>query len=156
MSDIAIVTTYEGTEINYVESENRWHFELRGRSRSTESLAKAKEAIDAPEPKEKEKPFNRVAVYFFKYQGPITGVVTSIAESSWRSTEVWLTSDADKRRSKEQASCVYPITPANTEVLNNWKANEAEISKLQEKARKLTKQLTTVATLIDSGQEKVS
>jgi hypothetical protein len=40
--------THDDITITYDEKDNRWHFELRGRQRSAESLAKAKEFIDKP------------------------------------------------------------------------------------------------------------
>lgn len=41
-----IKVIHSGIEILYVEGENKWTFTLRGRDRSADSLAKAKEYID--------------------------------------------------------------------------------------------------------------
>ena len=76
-------TVYHEVTITYDERDNRWHFEVEGRERSSESLSKAKEMIDNP-PKEKSK-FKRFQAYYkdcsYKFE---LVTVTSIAEgSSW-------------------------------------------------------------------------
>lgn len=48
-----MTTTHNGIEIEYLEREDLWQFELYGRERKVESLAAAKEAIDKPRPSRK-------------------------------------------------------------------------------------------------------
>ena len=57
-------TVYQDIAIEYDEQSNAWKFELRGRSRGADSLAKAKEAIDK-EPVEKRKPFPKFEAWLW-------------------------------------------------------------------------------------------
>jgi hypothetical protein len=139
-----IKVTYGGVEITYLEREDKWRFELRGRERSSESLAKAKEAIDRPDPPEK-KPFKRISAWVNKYSGFAKVEVTSIAESSYGHTQVWVTGTGTgwrhgKERSKESASMVYP-SPQNDAKVEEWMALSKQIDTLRERQVKLVKEM---------------
>lgn len=140
-----IKVTYGGVEIVYVERENRWRFELRGRERSSESLEKAKEAIDRPEPQEK-KPFTRVSAWVSKYSGFEKVEVTSIAEGGYGHTRVWTVGTGGRRgkeRSKESASLCYP-SPENDEKVAKWLELSKQIDSLREQQIKLVKTMTSL------------
>src|SRR5512135_829560 len=97
-----ITTTYGGVDITYHERENIWKFELRGRERKAESLAKAKEAIDRPDPRPKSK-VEPIAGWMAERWGDSKWkavTVTSIAASErWdSSTKVWVTSSGSRKK----------------------------------------------------------
>lgn len=135
MSDnIAIV--YNNVEIIYDENDNVWRFELRGRQRSTESLAKAKEAIDKPLPVGKKK-FERFSAYLARHDSGFKIVeVTSIADGpSWRNkTEVWITFDGN--RQKVGLDDLYAVTPENEALIAKWKQHDLQ-EKEAEKAKRV-------------------
>ena len=148
-------TKYNDIDITYEESDNRWHFELRGRQRSAESLSKAKEYIDKPVNTKEEKPFQRVRVYTTgRYGGDEfkIGEVTSVAESSpYSSTkEVWVAFESQSkssfRRNKEREKCAanrcFPISEKNTALINQIKEVDKQIESLEEKNRGLRDGLT--------------
>ena len=59
----ALTVEYSGITIEYIEDDNKFRFELRGRERKAESLKQAKEWIDKPEPvKKPSKKFERFQV----------------------------------------------------------------------------------------------
>jgi len=123
-------TTYGGVEISYVENRNVWLFELRGRERSAESLAKAKEAIDKPEPKDK-KPFTRVRAHkFAPWEGWKVLDVTSVAESSYSGVDVW-TTDSKKNRSKISPRQLYADTPSNLEAIKSHQELDRQVEALK-------------------------
>lgn len=131
-----MTTTYGGIKITYDERSNKWMFELRGRERSAESLAKAKEAIDKPEPKDK-KPFTKFEAWFLRMYGCEAKrvTVTSVADSTWRDgVHLWVVDG--KGRSKESASDLYPCSPWNDQIIAEMQAIRAQIDDLK---RKLTK-----------------
>lgn len=116
MKNTSIEFTHDGTLITYDEQENKWKFTLRGRDRSAESLAKAKEIIDKPVPAEKAKPFEKIPAWLFKYSSetPVKVEITGIAEGYGygRSEFVWVNNA--KKRSKEMiAGGVYPSNEKN-------------------------------------------
>jgi hypothetical protein len=123
-----IKQTYLGIEIGYDEKENRWDFELRGRERHSESLTKAKEAIDAPMPEGK-KAFKRIAAFMFPHDGGYYSSskkeftpcqITSIADSNY-GYELWVVSGAGyKERSKRRADSVVLDTPGNVKLIQEW------------------------------------
>lgn len=126
-------TEYEGIEISYVEGSNDWHFELRGRSRSAESLAKAKEAIDK-QPKEKRTEFPRFQCYKQKRYGDSgfdVVTVTSIADKSYRGEQFWISNG--KERSKESMTLLYPVNPHNTALVERIKEKEREAAELDKR-----------------------
>lgn len=141
-----MIMTYGGVEIKYDEKDNRWKFELRGRERSSESLAKAKEAVDAPEPKDKKDKFNRVAAFRFGFynDNAIVGEVTSLAEkrSSYSRQEVWFVTGTS--RSKESGSKVYPSTVENNALLAEWVVLKQQNTEILEKMSATVAKMTTV------------
>lgn len=125
---IFITTDHNGVLVTYDEYSNTWKFTLRNRDRSAESLAKAKEIIDKPGPKEKEKAFQKMEAWWIPYEKPPRRVtVTGIAEGIYSRDKLWVwIKDARGNRSKEQADfTIYPSTPENdatvTEILNRDK-----------------------------------
>lgn len=110
-----IQIVHSDVPITYNEQANKWFFTLRGRDRSAESLAKAKEIIDKPVPVEKAKPFEKIPAWLFKYNSlPQKVTITGIAErGDYRGDPgVWI-SDEKKNRSKESTRYVYPSNPKN-------------------------------------------
>lgn len=130
-----ITVEHHGITITYREKDNRWAFELRGRQRSSESLAKAQEAIDKPINETEEKPFSRMPIYIqLKYggNGYQKAEITSIAESQYGSSKtVWVS--RGKERSKENAYFCFAFNDANTKIVN-------EVADLQKQIDDLKKQ----------------
>jgi hypothetical protein len=113
-------TIYNEIKITYREAQDDWTFELRGRNRSAESLAKAKEAIDKT-PAEKRKPFPRFEAYRLNYRGVERVTITSAAEERYgrtapESVMFWI-SDKDGKRQQESARCLYPVNEHNDKVM---------------------------------------
>jgi hypothetical protein len=150
MSDLVKVT-YDGVEITYNESRDRWTFELRGRERSAESLAKAKEAIDKPEPKEKA-PFARISAYMKSYGDYMKSYgdkfqkveVTSVAEDDYGTPRVWTVRNGDRR--KERADSLYCANAKNESLIAEYEALQTEIKALEEKSRALVNKMETIKT----------
>lgn len=130
-----LVVTHDGIEVAYDEDANVWRFTLRGRERSAESLAKAKEAIDKPVPADKAKPFERVKAIMVGYNGDVTfGEVTSLADSpSYRSQEAWFLS-AKGGRSKEDISRLCADNEKNRQLVAEGLALDKEAASLTKKA----------------------
>ena len=137
-----IKTTWQGIEIEYDERQNKWVFTLRGQERSAESLAKAKEIIDKPEPKEK-KPFTRIKAWHREYSSLFAPCeVTSIADAPSYSCEqyVWIVKDGN--RSREYARNICPMNPHNDALVAEHAKIQAEIDALTEKRNKLAEKAT--------------
>lgn len=143
MNTNPIQVVHDDVPITYNEGENRWTFTLRGRDRSAESLAKAKEYIDKPLPPEKAKPFEKIPAWFFPYNDePQKVVVTGIAEGRWYSSDVtvWITNNG--KRSKESARFyIFPQNGTNDALAAQILAARAEISKLRESIEESKRQL---------------
>ena len=139
-------TTYNDIEISYVEGDNRWHFELRGRSRSAESLAKAKEAIDKEPIEKRKQKFPRFDAYFFQYgENPIIVTVTGVSEEYYRaSPQFWITNEG--KRSKEHVSSLYPVNAENGAIVNEIISIKKQADQL-EKARVAQMAKLEVATI---------
>jgi hypothetical protein len=119
-------TDYSGIEITYDEGRDKWLFDLRGRSRSADSLTKAKEAIDK-EPKEKRtQTFPRFEAYMWAYDGFKTVTVTSLADDGYHNGTTFWVSDADGRRRKERDYSLFPVNDHNTAIKEKIVAKEAE------------------------------
>lgn len=135
-----IQVVHNDTHITYNEPENKWQFTLRGRDRSAESLAKAKELIDKPVPAGKAKPFEKIPAWFFGYSDtPKKVEVTGIAESpSYRRGEssVWIVMDG-ARTKQNVTSSIYPSSPKNDKIIAQITAKETESEKLHQEAREL-------------------
>lgn len=145
MSNEAIKQTYNEVEITYSEATNEWEFVLRGRNRHCESLAKAKEIIDKPAPKEEGKPFERVTCWHNHYNGWRTVEVTSLDEKGgWRGVpDAWISFEEGnrKQRQKVAANDVYPCNPISDELVAQIQATRREVEALQKKESKLREQL---------------
>lgn len=129
-----IQVVHSDITITYNEGEDKWQFTLRGRDRSAESLAKAKEYIDKPLPPEKAKPFEKIPAWFIPYSDePQKVVVTGIAERERFSSDVavWITNNG--KRSKESVrSRIFPQNATNDALAAQIIAAQAEISKSRE------------------------
>ena len=105
-----VTTEYGGIAITYDERDDVWRFELRGRERKADTLAKAKEAIDKPAPQEKT--FKPLEAYVTNYGMAIEpATITSIAEPSYGKFQVWCTINGERR--KKELSDFFAITPEN-------------------------------------------
>jgi hypothetical protein len=125
--------THDGVEITYDEKENRWRFHLRGRERSAESLAKAKEFIDKPVVEKEEKTFVPIDAWWFSYsEGPRIVKVTSVAERGYGSLEYYWIKDG-KDRSKRAAYELYPKTDKNDKLVSEVQALDSQLDSLREK-----------------------
>lgn len=135
----ALKVTYSDIEVTYDEKDNVWRFELRGRQRSSESLSKAKDAIDAPAPTDK-KPFTRIKAYIESYASGFNPCeVTSIAEFSYGSQQVWIVEGKD--RSKKAAGNIVLDTPANVALIEEWRETHKQQNALEQKKRDLAKKM---------------
>ena len=155
--EVGMAVEYGGIKIEYVEKTNQWVFELRGRERKVESLAKAKEAIDKPV-KEDKKPFERMKVYYkerwvrdgeneFKI-----GEITSIAAVSWGvpGETVWLSKGKDDRE-KVGIHSLFEISEKNEAIIAEINKTKAEIAQLVKKVDSL--ETSMVKAKIPSGEE---
>ena len=125
-------TTHSGIEITYKEEDNRWYFELRGRSRNAESLTKAKEAIDK-EPSEKRKQvFPRFDAYRINSWGWDLVSVTSVADAGYRSGEYFWVNSKKRGREKESALSLVPVNDQNSITMKEINAIEEQIASLEE------------------------
>jgi hypothetical protein len=108
----AVSVKYDDIEIRYDENDNVWRFTLRGRERSTESLAKAKVAIDKLVPIEKMKGFTPVQAWFKEsYEGNWGEVtVTSIVDIGCGRQELWIKKSDGGIAALESFSLAHPET----------------------------------------------
>lgn len=137
-----VKTEYGGVEVSYVERENHWEFELRGRLRNAPSLAKAKEFIDR-EPKEKRKPFERFECYYSSYSGePRLVTVTSYAGRGYSGHEFWIINSRGSRE-KVRASSLYLVNAANDQKLAEIKALDGQCEQIRQKQNAITESLET-------------
>jgi hypothetical protein len=145
MNDAILKTTYEDIVITYWESDDTWRFELRGRDRKADSLAKAKELIDKPAPQEKT--FKPIEVLFCKGYENSTftpATVTSIADAGWRGgTHVWISCNGS--RSKESTRDLYAVCPENDALI-------AEIAAIQAKSAELDEQEKVAKSKLKNAQ----
>lgn len=139
-----IKITHGGIEITYDERRNLFCFELRGRCRTADSLAKARAAIDAPPPKEK-KPFTRFKAWKRDSLGwsaatYIEVEVTSITEGGG---QVWISTPDKKysQRSKVPATSVYPRNEKNDAIVAEWKERQERVKALEDEQSKTVKKL---------------
>jgi len=122
-------TTYNDIVISYQEANNRWHFELRGRKRSAESLAAAKNAIDKEPAAKRKQEFPRFHCYQFKYNDEVEIVtVTSVAEDGYRGLEFWVSSK--EGRAKVRANMLNPANESNGALVEEIKALTAERARI--------------------------
>lgn len=140
-----ITVEHDGTTITYDERRNVWAFTLRGRDRSSESLAKAREAIDKPVKEKKSETFKPFEAWFgggWSSNDFRKVTVTGIAERTYRyasRNEVWI---RDKNaRSKQDADSVYPVSEHNDPVI--------------EALLELRKQRETIENKINTARRKL-
>jgi hypothetical protein len=144
MNTKPITVVHDDTTITYNESENRWTFTLRGRDRSAESLAKAKEYIDKPLPPEKAKPFEKIPAWWFRYsEVPKKIEVTGIAEGrAYSGTEyVWI-NNSGNRRKESVAHAIYPANAKNDPLINEIVAEEKAIRDSRSRIESLRQKLS--------------
>ena len=143
-------TEHEGIEITYNEHSNEWEFVLRGRSRSVESLSKAKEAI-AKEPKEKRAPFPRFDAYYFTgWEGYKIVTVTSIAEDRYyKGTTYWLNKGSG--RAKEKDTSLFVINDHNKALIEQMSAKERQKKVLDSEISALRGQMQMIAAPEESA-----
>jgi hypothetical protein len=125
--------TYSNIDITYDESANRWRFELRGRERSSESLKKAKEAIDRPANDPSEKPaFIPQQAYYRDCGSAVYGVVTvtSMAENRYNTQEYWII--GSKSRRKVASHNLFNVSPENTALVAKINETVKAIDDLRE------------------------
>lgn len=93
MNPPTLNVVHGGITIEYSEADNQWVFELRGRERRVESLIKAKEFIDKPNPVDKpESTFKPVICWHGRWnEGWQQATVTSIADVQYGTQKVWAT-----------------------------------------------------------------
>jgi hypothetical protein len=144
--DEKVKAVYGGIEIEYLEDNNRWRFELRGRERTVDTLRLAKYAIDKPAPKDKsEKPFTPIEAYIYRQYDAVKFqrvTVTSVAETTRTSgeREVWISNNG--KRSKEQASSLFLITATNDASIVSIYRLQNQIKALEAQILSLTRGLT--------------
>ena len=134
-----ITVVHGDIPVTYDEKENVWRFTLRGRDRSAESLAKAKEAIDKPVPSEKKSGFEKIAAIKVSsyYMEAEFGFVTSIAEKSRYSREEQVWFSDGKSRSKVDLSDLVPDTQENRKTVEEAQALKRQSELFSKKARKM-------------------
>ena len=132
-----VSVTYDGIEIEYLEADDKWCFELRGRERKADTLAKAKEAIDKPAPQEKT--FVPIKAYFREGLGSDMrfkeATITSLAEvSGYDGQQVWYT--VNGKRGKAGVRRFIEFTEENDALIAEAKKLKAEAAVLEERAEK--------------------
>lgn len=138
----ALVIHHEGIAITYDEGRDLFTFELRGRQRTATSIRKAKEAIDAPPPKDK-KPFTRFQAWVNSHWDGWQRVdVTSIGEPTCfgEARDVWVV-DKNKRRTRERQDKIYPCSPHNDALAAQWMDLDAQVKKLEDQKRAIQKRM---------------
>lgn len=142
-----VKVTYDGVDIIYSEDKNRWQFELRGRERFSESLAKAKEAIGKSAKSEANK-FSPVAALAVTYSRIRAGTITSICELDNSSQQVWFVEDKDKVRRKEFLLNMFESSEYNLQLVAEIADLDNEAESLQNKAAKKRQALKKLSLVI--------
>ena len=149
--------THSDIEVSYNEKDNKWHFALRGRHRTADSPAQAKEFIDKEPSPAKAKKFPRFTAYLrantYGHSANVQEVeVTNIAErSSYKSfIEFWIYNPANKNyrdsgREKAEHSRLITKSAGNDELLNEIRAIEGQIAQLDEQATGLAGKLEFIS-----------
>lgn len=136
--------THEETAITYDEGRNVWTFTLRGRDRSAESLAKAKEFIDRPIPAEKAKPFEKISAWKSNYSdAPENVEVTGIAEGTryGRGPQVWIKDSDGKRQKQSVLGILYASDEKNDAIAAEMISKRSEIDSLHSRIQELRAKL---------------
>jgi hypothetical protein len=134
-----MIVKYDEIEITYIESENKWRCEIRGRERNFESLAKAKEAIDRPAPEEKT-PFTRVEVLMRRRYGDATykrATLTSEAEVGryGRGRHYW--GIVDGSREKIEADLLFLCNAPNLKRIEKLAELQKKIDALEHEQQEI-------------------
>lgn len=133
--------THNETVITYDESRNVWSFTMRDQDRSTESLAKAKEFIDRPEPV-KAKPFEKIPAWIFKYsEGPKRVEVTGIAEGHSSRQKVWIKNSKGGGSKEDVAYYIYPSNTENDDKVSDILEKMKEIKAIEKRVSELKESL---------------
>ena len=139
MADIK--TAIDGTELWY--ESDKWHFELRGKEESAETLSQAREIIRTPAQKEKST-FSRIEAFCYGYgmDGRERVIVTRIAENSRYDSGVQLWVSSKKGRSKTGSRSVFPATPENTAIVEDLKTLDQALASCQKRIKETEARLT--------------
>lgn len=155
---VALSVVYSNTTIEYLEDENKFRFELRGRERKADSLKQAKEWLDRPEPvKKTAKNFKPIQVvlanggysdngYHKKHRTVVT--VTSIPADRYRNeannpSHAWV-SHENNTRSKEGVHNLYLIHDTNAKRWEEYDSLVVEGERIEEQKKKVLKTLEAV------------
>ena len=126
----AIKVVHNETEILYNEHTNVWEFVLRGRSRTAESLTKAREFIDKEPAAKKEKLFEPFDALICHYGHDYRTVrVTSCAGLGYGGKLEWWIS-YDGKRTKMDG--IYGITPENQKRIAHIEGLRKQVAALEE------------------------
>ena len=137
--------TWNEIEISYKEEDNRWHFELRGRKRSAESLVMAKQIIDREPVAKRKQEFPRFDAWLLSYRSDgERGTVTSVAYNgaSYRTGVYFWIQNAKGDRSKESSLYLFPVNDKNDALIGEIKAMNAEIAAIAKRIDRKKGQLT--------------
>jgi hypothetical protein len=139
-----IQVVHDETTITYNESKDKWEFTLRGRDRSAESLAKAKEYIDKPVPAEKAKPFEKISAWNYAHSDkPERIEVTGIAESNGYCRDelhVWIKLGTSRQKVSVPYR-IYPSNPKNDALMASIIEKLAAVRKLQDECSLIRQKL---------------
>lgn len=163
---VGLTTTYNGIVIEYLEDQNKWRFELRGRERKADSLMQVKEWIDKPEPvKKSTKAFKRFEALFaggwsnsYKKEDRRIVQVTSAAQDMYRGSNVpnaaWILKNGE--RSKESVEKLFEISEANTEKWAQYDATMETVFRLTKQAETLIKSMKRIdlTVYLDGDENK--
>jgi len=146
MTNATIKTVYDGIEIEYLENENQWLFELRGRERKVESLEAAKAAIDRPE-REKKPAFERINAFKSNGWGMdkfLDVVITSVAAKGRYVTgqQVWCSYNG--KREKVSVMDVYPSSESNLALRAEIEGINKQIEALEKQKREMFLKLVAI------------
>lgn len=133
---------YRDITVTYDESDDLWKFTLRGVDRSARTLANAKKAIDAPEPKNKRRFEECFAYYKRNYASelPEKVRVTGLAERGRYASQqqVWIVEVADKNsRRKVGVDDLIAASPKNVKLAAEWQELEKQTEVLHVKQRSI-------------------
>lgn len=145
----SIKTTYRGIEISYDEGDDKWHFTLRDKDRSAETLANAKKAIDAPV-REGKKPFSRFKAWRKRYNRDEFELVTvtSIANNRYGGQKLWVTGPHGDRE-QEYPGSLYEISDHNEQLLAQSKVKRDELNNLHAEIQKIEGQMKRITFKAD-------
>ena len=148
----ALTIVHDNITIEYIEADNVFRFELRGRERKAESLTQAKEWIDKPAPvKKPTKKFERFQVVFsggymgYHKRSRSVVTVTSVAEDRYHHDKnnpsaAWVLK-AGGERSKESVTHLYPIHPTNTARWGEYDRLISEKERIEKEAEHVLKSI---------------